>query len=337
MKSRASRSRSDSLSADAGEMALRRLAGDLRFDRGSISARDVAIETDRTKLVTAISYSGPAGSAARHSTQCRAPVAAGDRPIFPPARDYQARARGQREGARHARRTEHGRQRRLVCGHGARAAGRPFRQRSRRASAGGSTCATSTWRRFSIDAEWKTRVTGQADFTWTFSPAEIDFKFAGPHVEGFGYQAANVRAQGVYQVPRLADGRSGQAVLRFDASGAAYGATATTRATFRFSTPSRPLSYRLEGTFRNLDMRRLPGRLSMPKLETAGRRQLFLRGTGAQLERARQRSPSRWSKARASSRARVLGIESRDRAAQLFGERQRGVAEPAAFRGAARD
>ena len=50
-------------------------------------------------------------------------------------------------------------------------------------------------------AEWKTRVTGQADFTWTFSPAEIDFKFAGPHVEGLGYQAANVRAQGVYEVP----------------------------------------------------------------------------------------------------------------------------------------
>ena len=50
-------------------------------------------------------------------------------------------------------------------------------------------------------AEWKTRVTGQADFNWTFSPAEIDFKFAGPHVEGFGYQAANVRAQGVYEVP----------------------------------------------------------------------------------------------------------------------------------------
>ena len=117
-------------------------------------------------------------------------------------------------------------------------------------------------------AEWKTRVTGQADFTWTFSPAEIDFKFAGPHVEGLGYQAANVRAQGVYEVPRLADGRPGQAVLRFDASGASYGANATTRATFRFATPSRPLSYQLAGTFRNLDMRRLPDRLNMPKLET---------------------------------------------------------------------
>ena len=56
--------------------------------------------------------------------------------------------------------------------------------------------------------------------------------------------------------------------LRFDASGAAYGANATTRAAFRFSTPSRPLSYRLDGTFRDLDMRRLPEKLAMPKLET---------------------------------------------------------------------
>ncbi len=139
-------------------------------------------------------------------------------------------------------------------------------------------------------AEWKTRVTGQADFTWTFSPAEIDFKFAGPHVEGFGYQAANVRAQGVYEVPRLADGRPGQAVLRFDASGAAYGATATTRATFRFSTPSRPLSYRLEGTFRNLDMRRLPDRALDAEARDPGRRQLYVRGAGARLDAARQRS-----------------------------------------------
>ena len=150
--------------------------------------------------------------------------------------------------------------------------------------------------------EWKTRVTGQADFTWVFSPAEIDFKFAGPHVEGFGYQAANVRAQGVYEVPRLADARSGQAILRFDASGAAYGATATTRATFRFSTPSRPLSYRLEGTFRNLDMRRLPDRLSMPKLETKPPATTRSRRRGA-TGPVPERSPIRASRGRASSLA----------------------------------
>ena len=59
-------------------------------------------------------------------------------------------------------------------------------------------------------AEWKTRVTGQADFKWAFSPARINFKFAGPHVEGFDYQAANVRAQGVYEA-RLDSAQPGQA------------------------------------------------------------------------------------------------------------------------------
>ena len=46
-------------SADAAGMTIHRLTGDLRFDRGSIRARDMAIETDRTKLVTSISYAGP--------------------------------------------------------------------------------------------------------------------------------------------------------------------------------------------------------------------------------------------------------------------------------------
>ena len=46
-------------SADAREMTVRHLTGDLRFDRGSIRARDLAIETDRTSLVTTVSYSGP--------------------------------------------------------------------------------------------------------------------------------------------------------------------------------------------------------------------------------------------------------------------------------------
>jgi hypothetical protein len=70
--------------------------------------------------------------------------------------------------------------------------------------------------------EWATDVTGQARFNWVFKPMRINFNFAGPEVEGLGYRAANVHAQGVYE-PSL---------LRFDASGAAYGATTTnTRAT----------------------------------------------------------------------------------------------------------
>ena len=161
-------------------------------------------------------------------------------------------------------------------------------------------------------AEWKTRVTGQADFKWTFSPAEIDFKFSGPNVEGFGYRAANVRAQGVYQVPRLADGRPGQTVLRFDASGAAYGANATTRATFNFSTPSKPLSYRLEGAFRNLDMRRLPGKLSMPPLETQAAGNYSFEAQGRNWTGKATLNESVVEGARFDS-GTVLGIESRDR------------------------
>ena len=47
------------LSTNAAEMKVRRFAGDLRFDRGSILGRNLAIATDRTKLVTTVTYSGP--------------------------------------------------------------------------------------------------------------------------------------------------------------------------------------------------------------------------------------------------------------------------------------
>ena len=262
-------------SAAAGEMNVRRLEGALRIDRGSIRARDVAIETDRTKLVTAISYSGPQDrlldidlNAVRLSLP---EIGRYFRPLsgikLEPAVDVKARGTLDALNMDVNVVSSAGTARGPLVGH--------FGTEPK--SLGGRLDVRNVDMAPILNrAEWKTRVTGQADFTWTFSPAEIDFKFAGPYVEGLGYQAANVRAQGVYEVPRVTDARSlrhgsgqaGQAVLRFDASGASYGATATTRATFRFSTPSRPLSYRLDGTFRNLDMRRLPDRLSMPKLET---------------------------------------------------------------------
>ena len=121
-------------------------------------------------------------------------------------------------------------------------------------------------------AEWKTRVTGQADFTGRSARRRSISNSPVRTSRASAISAANVRAQGCTS-PRLADG-AGTGVLRFDASGAAYGATATTRATFRFATPSRPLSYRLEGTFRNLDMRRLPERLVDAEARDAGGRQL---------------------------------------------------------------
>ena len=263
------------LSADASDTRLRRLAGDLRFDRGSVLARDLAIETDRSKLVTSISYTGP------KERLLDIDLTAGRLSLPELGRYFRPLANIRLEPAVvvKARGTldalnmdvdvvsSAGAARGPLVGH----FGSGTKSLEGRLDVRNVDMAPIFNR-----AEWKTRVTGRADFNWTFSPAEIDFKFAGPQVEGWGYQAANVRAQGVYQLPRLADARSlrqgsgqaGQAVLRFDASGAAYGANATTRATFRLSTPSRPLSYRLEGTFRNLDMRRLPDRLDMPKLET---------------------------------------------------------------------
>lgn len=245
------------LSADARDMHVRRLTGDLRFDRGSVRARDVAIETDRSKLVAAISYSGPEErlldielDAERLSLP---EVGRYYKPLaditLEPAIDLTAR------GTLDALKMDvdlvssAGTARGPLVGH----FGSGTKRLEGRLDVRNVDMAPILNR-----AEWNTNVTGRADFDWTFSPAEIDFEFAGPHVEGFGYQAANVRAQGVYR----------PAVLRFDASGAAYGANATTHAVFRFSTPSRPLSYSLEGTFRNLDMRRLPDRLSMPELET---------------------------------------------------------------------
>ena len=212
-------------------MNVRRLAGDLRFDRGSIRARDVAIETDRTKLVTAISYSGPDRNGCSTSTLDAERLSLPEigryfRPLaaikLEPAVNVKAHGTLDALNMDVNVVSSAGTARGPLVGHFG--SGRRARRAARRAQ-----------RRHGADsqrAEWKTRVTGQADFKWTFSPAEIDFKFAGPQVKGFGYQAANVRAQGVYEVPRLADGRAGQAVLRFDASGAAYGATATTRATF---------------------------------------------------------------------------------------------------------
>ena len=53
-------------SATAVETTVRRLAGDLRFDRGSIRARDLAIETDRTQARDGDHLQRPAGAAARH-------------------------------------------------------------------------------------------------------------------------------------------------------------------------------------------------------------------------------------------------------------------------------
>ena len=257
----------DRMSAAAAETGVRRLAGELRFDRGSITARDIAIETDRTKLVTAVRYSGPDKKLLEIDLDAERlslpEIARYFRPLANIQLEPAVRVKG--GGTLDALKMDvdvvsaAGNARGPLVG--------DFSSTSKRL--GGRLAVRDVDMAPILNRpEWKTRVTGQADFTWQFSPAEIDFTFAGPRVEGLGYAAANVRAEGVYQVPQSSDGSRRQAVLRFDASGAAYGATATTRARFNFSTPSQPLSYRLQGAFRNLDVRRLPEKLSMPPLET---------------------------------------------------------------------
>jgi len=299
------------MTADARDMHLRRLSGDLRFDRGAIHARDVAIETDRSNLVTTISYSGPQDRLLDIQLD-------GERLSLPEIGRYfrplatinlepkvNVKARGTLDALNMDVDvvSSAGDARGPLVGH----FGSATKSLEGRLNVSNVDMAPMLNR-----AEWKTRVTGQADFKWTFSPAEIDFKFAGPHVEGFGYQAANVKAQGVYKVPLLADGRPGQTVLRFDANGAAYGATATTRATFNFSTPARPLSYRLEGAFRNLDMRRLPGKLSMPPLETQAAGNYSFEAQGPNWTGKATLNESVVEGARFDS-GTVLGIESRNR------------------------
>ena len=143
---------------------------------------------------------------------------------------------------------------------------------SRRASAAGSTCATSTWRRFSIEPSGRRGSPGRRT-SRDFIPAEIDLNLR-PHVEGFGYQAANVRAQGVYD-PRAA----------FDASAAAYGAAATTRATFPFR--RRRGLCRIASKGRSAISICGVARASVDaEARDAGRRRIYVRGTGARLDRA---------------------------------------------------
>jgi len=252
------------MSASAAETNLRKLAGDLRFDRGSIVARTLVIDTDRSNLVLNVSYAPSDESRGGQADRLLDIQLDARRLSLPEIGRYfrpvatiklepavTLRARGTLDALNmdvnvlSAAGTARG----PLVGH----FGSGTKSIEGRLDVRDVNMAPILNR-----AEWETRVTGQADFTWRLTPSRINFTFAGPQVEGFHYRAANVRAQGVYE-PTL---------LRFDASGAAYGATTTTRATFRFAAPGRPLSYSLAGNFRNLDMRRLPDRLDMPKLET---------------------------------------------------------------------
>ena len=289
------------MSARGVETAMRRLSADLRFDRGGIDARDVMLETDRSSLVATVAYSGPQD---RHlevqldAERLSLPeLARYFRPLagirLEPAVDIRgtgtldalkmqvdvASSTGDASGP-------------LVGHFGA----------GTKSLEGQLEVRNINMAPILNRPEWKTRVTGRADFAWVFSPARIQFDFAGPLVEGFNYNAANVRAKGVFEPP----------ALTFDASGAAYGATATTKAAFRFATPGRPLAYSLAGRFQNLDMRRLPERLNMPELATtaAGDYQFQATGRGWQASATLRESAVEGGR---FDEGTALAMQSRDR------------------------
>ena len=108
-----------------------------------------------------------------------------------------------------------------------------------------------------------TRITGRSKFDLALPvrnprrALRAVFTFSGPAVEAVGYRAQQVQANGTYESGRLdVEGR-----------GAAYGATGTTRGTFRFPSDA-PVTYSLAGVFENVDLRRLPRTLRMPQLDT---------------------------------------------------------------------
>lgn len=259
------------LSGHSPNVNVHALAGDLSFDRGAVQVRNMAIETDRSTLVTTVALS--AGATARerpfdvdlHAERLSLPEVAR---YFPPLAninlDPAVDVKG--HGTLDALAmnvnvvSSTGNAKGPLVGH--------FGDNAR--LEGTLDVAHVNMQPILNKKEWATDVTGQARFNWVFKPARINFSFTGPEVEGLGYRAANVHAQGVYE-PSL---------LRFDASGAAYGATTNTRATFHFAAPGRPLSYQLAGDFRNLDMRRLPVKLAVPKLETVAAGQYQFEAAG---------------------------------------------------------
>ncbi|HET7217557.1 MAG TPA: translocation/assembly module TamB domain-containing protein [Vicinamibacterales bacterium] len=98
------------------------------------------------------------------------------------------------------------------------------------------------------------------------------FKFRGPRVIAFGYDASQVSASGTIKGPKIA---------LADARVNAYGAAATTSGFIVLPQGKRAVAYDLQGTADGVDLRRLPRALRIPRLAT----RLFLsayhvRGTG---------------------------------------------------------
>jgi hypothetical protein len=271
------------LSARSPDVNIRKLAGTLRFGSGSTHVGDLAVTTDRSAFVTTFGWSG-GGSSEPFSRRTLDVTMHADRLSLPevgrffkpvaginvePAVDVNANgtfdALKMDVNVVSSEGNAHG----PLIGHFG---------RTPNGLEGTLDVQNVDLLHLVNRPEWKTRITGQAQFNWKFghpaaagtgAPMKVAFTFVGPEVQGFGYRAENVRAQGTYDAPDL----------KFDANGAGYGARGTTRASFHFPATG-PMSYQLEGTFRDLDMRLLPSRLAMPKAATVAAGQYQFASTG---------------------------------------------------------
>ena len=198
------------LSGRSPDVNINKLAGNLRFEGGATQVGDLSVDTDRSSFVTTFGWTGGTEPLARrtfdvtlHADRLSLPeVSLLFKPVaginLAPAIDVKAHG--------HVFRAEDGRQRRLLRRQRARSAGRSLRDAAAR-SGRHAYVSNIDLQHMVNRPEWKTRITGQAIFDWTFGhptavgagqPMKVNFKFAGPEAEGFGYRAENVRAQGVY-------------------------------------------------------------------------------------------------------------------------------------------
>ena len=101
------------------------------------------------------------------------------------------------------------------------------------------------------------------------------FTFTGPRVVAAGYQASNVDVSGRIQGPRISlDGRA-----------AAYGGTATAKGFVVAPAKNRALSFDLQGSANDLDLRNLPASTGAPQLATdLSIARYRVRGTGKTIE-----------------------------------------------------
>ena len=117
--------------------------------------------------------------------------------------------------------------------------------------------------------EQKSDITGdvQIDLTLPSAPqtaAAFDrlggrFVFNGSRAIALGYDASDIKAAGSFK---------GSRITLASASARAYGARATTRGVIVLPQGRRPISFDLQGTAANVDLRRLPRSTRAPMLET---------------------------------------------------------------------